>query len=516
MQRVGWSGIAAGVAAVAVGTGLALSAASATAQTTGDSTTTTGGGVTGQTAPPPPQCVVEATGSAKTITPGNVTWRGAISQANAGVCGDGAGNQVVSVTPGLGLITSNALQATYGFAAPLIINGNGATVSGGNNNRLFLGQTASLVTLNNLTFTNGLGASRGGAVNAEGPLTLNNDSFTNNTGQDGGGAVSDDGGPVVVNNSTFSANTGVNGGNSNGGDGGAIRVHGAGHNLTVTGSTFTGNQAQDGDGGAIWVDFPSTTTITGSTFMSNQATAGPDGSGDGGAVFAAAPVADSSQASPASVSQTIGVTGSTFSQNTGTLGGAIDEPDGTLTLTNSSVTANTASSEGGGVAGLTVQLAYTDVVSNTAPQHGSNVEITALVTLNTFGSVIANPLGGGTDCGYTLTPFATSTGYNYITDSSCLPGGNAAPASTDRIVAGGNPQLGSLGNNGGATQTLLPASTSPLIDAIATSACQTPPLANGVTTDQRGVSRPQGAGCDIGAVEVQAVVPLVVTPRFTG
>jgi len=422
---------------------------------------------------------------------------------------DAAGNQVVTVTAGLGTITSNALQATYGFAAPLIVNGNGATISGGGNNRIFLATTSSSVTLNNLTFTNGLGSTRGGALRAQGPLTLNNDTFTNNTGQDGGGAVSDDGGPVVVNNSTFSTNKGTNNGND--GDGGAIRVHGAGNNLTVTGSTFTGNQAQDGDGGAIWVDFPSTTTITGSTFMSNEATSGGDGSGDGGAVFAAIPVGAGAQVDD---TQTVGVTASTFSENTATIGGAIDVPAGTVTLTNSTVTANTATSEGGGIAALTVQLAYSDVVANTAP-HSANIEISAAVTLGTFGSVIANPLGGGTNCAYTLPPVATSTGYNYITDTTCLPGGSAAPTATDLIVPGGNPELGSLGSNGGSTQTLLPASTSPLIDVIPPGACQTPPLATGVTTDQRGVSRPQGAGCDIGAVEVVPLaVPLVVA--FTG
>jgi hypothetical protein len=40
-----------------------------------------------------------------------------------------------------------------------------------------------------------------------------------------------------------------------------------------------------------------------------------------------------------------------------------------------------------------------------------------------------------------------------------------------------------------------------------------------VTDDERDVTRPQGTGCDIGAVEVEVVAkaPLVIiTPRFTG
>jgi len=45
------------------------------------------------------------------------------------------------------------------------------------------------------------------------------------------------------------------------------------------------------------------------------------------------------------------------------------------------------------------------------------------------------------------------------------------------------------------THALLPGS--PAIDKIPLNACHV----NGVSTDQRGVRRPQGAACDIGAYE---------------
>ena len=85
----------------------------------------------------------------------------------------------------------------------------------------------------------------------------------------------------------------------------------------------------------------------------------------------------------------------------------------------------------------------------------------------------------------------------------------------------GNPLLGALVNNGGPTQTRLPLPSSPLIDAIPTSACQLDG-ASGVTTDQRGFARPSPTGdaCDIGAAEVQATptptTPPPVVARFTG
>jgi hypothetical protein len=60
-----------------------------------------------------------------------------------------------------------------------------------------------------------------------------------------------------------------------------------------------------------------------------------------------------------------------------------------------------------------------------------------------------------------------------------------------------DPQLGALADNGGFAPTMLPASTSSVIDAGDDSVCP--------AVDQRGVTRPQGAHCDIGALEV--VVP---------
>ena len=69
-------------------------------------------------------------------------------------------------------------------------------------------------------------------------------------------------------------------------------------------------------------------------------------------------------------------------------------------------------------------------------------------------------------------------------------------------------QLNPLGNYGGPTGTHLPRTTSPAVNGVGDGDCP--------FTDQRGVIRPQGPKCDIGAVERQlsdpTVVPLLYLP----
>jgi hypothetical protein len=88
-------------------------------------------------------------------------------------------------------------------------------------------------------------------------------------------------------------------------------------------------------------------------------------------------------------------------------------------------------------------------------------------------------------------------------------GGGGCPAS----FATGDPKLGALEDNGGPTQTISLGPGSAAIDQI--------PGGPGCTgTDQRGVPRPSGAGCDIGAYEVAPPVASVVrgaeVPRAGG
>jgi hypothetical protein len=100
-------------------------------------------------------------------------------------------------------------------------------------------------------------------------------------------------------------------------------------------------------------------------------------------------------------------------------------------------------------------------------------------------NIIANSTPG--DC---FVSSASISGLNnWIQDGSC------------GAFFSGDPKLGPLQNNYGTTQTHTPSENSPVIDAIATSNCMVP-------SDQRLVTRLQGAGCDIGSVEATPVISI--------
>jgi pectate lyase-like protein len=358
-----------------------------------------------------------------------------------------------------GVVTRNSGTA-------LVVNGDGHTVTqtcATGSSGVFQQLGSGGLTFESITVTGGHTDAGGGGIFGNGAVTLTNSTVNGNTvvGAAAGGVFSD--GAMSLTNSTVS-------GNSSDSGGGLFSI-GA---LSMTNSTVSGNTSRVGGG-----------IVSGSAALS--------------------------------------MTNSTVSGNTATTsaGGGI-QSSGTATLTNSTMSGNTASTHGGGVAALDVILIYSTVVSNTAPT-GANIEIVQFDSLTSFGSVVALPQGGGTNCDFQPPPVTISNGFNFSDDDSCL-----FTDGTDQQNAG-DPGLAALANNGGPTQTRLPLPASPLIDAIPSGSCQDDG-ASGITTDQRGITRPQINGCDIGAVEARATevepaappvappaaAPLVGAPRFTG
>ncbi len=178
-----------------------------------------------------------------------------------------------------------------------------------------------------------------------------------------------------------------------------------------------------------------------------------------------------------------------------------------VTIVDSTITGNHAVTGGGIFTTGPLTLVYATFADNFATAF-ANLDAS---TLNSFGSVVAVPQGGGINC---LVGTTNSSGYNYEEGlGDC--GFGSGPGD---VTNGPSPQPGPLADNGGPTQTMAPQAGSRLADAIPVGACQADGAA-GVSTDQRGVARPQGVGCDVGAVEVQVSTPapvVVTTPRFTG
>jgi len=264
--------------------------------------------------------------------------------------------------------------------------------------------------------------------------------------------------------------------------------------VTITdGAVSCGSVGCSAQGGGLFNN--GTLTLTNVTVSGNTASCGGGGcSAQGGGLFNLG---------------TLTVTNSTVSGNTAS-GGAVTQGGGllnlgTLTLTNVTVSGNTAScgaggcvAQGGGLFNDDTSLTLTNVTvsGNTASCGGGGCSaqgggLLNFGTLTLTATIVAKQLADA-DCVNVGT--ITSNGFNLDSDNTCgLTGTGDKPGVS-------NPLLGPLQNNGGPTHThaLLPGS--PALDMVL-SGCPPP------DTDQRGVSRPQGTFCDIGAYELQVTIP---------
>jgi CSLREA domain-containing protein len=241
-------------------------------------------------------------------------------------------------------------------------------------------------------------------------------------------------------------------------EGGGIRNSG---NLTVADCAITGNLA-NGAGGIL---NSSSLTMTGSTLSGNTANF------DGGGLY------NLGNATATLINCTISGNTGGASFNSGVVTAAGAGETATTTLNNCTVTANTGNNAIGsfnlGGATVTTQLRNTLVAANS----GNNFNIGASTTLTSLGNNLDSDGTSG---------FTNGVGGNLV-------GTAGTPL---------NAQLGALANNGGKTQTHALNAGSPAINAGTNTGAP--------ATDQRGISRPQGAAVDIGAFEATAN-PLLVT-----
>jgi len=476
-----------------------------------------------------------------------------------------AAGGAISFACGAAPVTITTGQLTIATGQAVTIDGGGlVTLSGGSTNRLFRVQSGATLALQRLVLTDGnAGNDYGGAIyvdtggvlaveqstirnsrtngwaggaiidfqgtvtltdsvvegnqssygalNSTGTLTLIRTTVRNNVATIGGGAMSV-GGTTLIQASTIEGNSAPEGG----------AIYAANGTVTIQDSAFKSNTANRG--GAMVVTNLGTAHIVGSHFLLNSVDGPVAAEAFGGGIVSrgnltirgstfeannALGYGGAILAGPGSDEAFTQVYTSTFAANqAGERGGAIDNRRGKLDVINSTFSGNTAGAGGaiqnflgpanlhyvtlagnnGGVGGVLDQHAFAGFVDDSRQR------------FNLYHTVLAQ----GGNCALSGTagplPHFVSGGYNLAQDTTCAFFMNQ-PGDLNGVAA----QLGALADNSGAAWTHLPSAGSPLVDAA--------PCLPDFATDQRGIGRPQGGQCDIGAAEVEpAAAPPPTTP----
>ncbi|MFZ0418604.1 MAG: choice-of-anchor Q domain-containing protein [Candidatus Sulfotelmatobacter sp.] len=308
------------------------------------------------------------------------------------------------------------------------------------------GTSAQQVILSGLTIRNGYNQNYGGGIVNFGTLTVNNSIITANSANYGGGGIEN-----------FTT-------------------------LTINHSTITGSNLsdQDGSGGAI---------LNWAVLTINQSAISGNSAGEGPGIYSGCCGLTSTVTT---------INDSTISGNSGTWGGGIYITSGTGAINNSTITGNSATDGGGGIISYgTLTINNATISGNSSAAGAGFFQVTNYGGSATFqNSIVAENSGG--NC-LTNPNGIYSNGYNLSSDDTCN-------FSNTGDMNNKNPQLGTLQNNGGPTQTISELPGSVTIDAGNPSGC-TDGNGNLLTTDQRGAPRPgkykHDKRCDMGAFERQ-------------
>ena len=278
----------------------------------------------------------------------------------------------------------------------------------------------------------------------QGPTTGSGATLANLVTVSGGGTAS----VFTVNSSVTNAelaNLTITGGNSGSGGGGIYN----GGALTVSDSTIIGNKTSNGGGGGIL----NTATLT----LKNSSVTGNTVPANGGGLFSTGP----------------------------------------LTLINSTVSGNTAPSNGGGIYnnGGTLVVSGSTVSGNSAGGGSGGGILDAAGALAITNSIVA---GNSASISADISGTYTDNGGNMA---------SADNSGTSAIAI----NLSPLGNYGGPVQTMLPLPGSPAICAGLTAN-----IPGGITTDERGLARTTTYGstpcADAGAAQSNYAISFAAQP----
>lgn len=451
---------------------------------------------------------------------GTCTLRAAMGEANAH-----PGQDTIVLPAGVYTLTQGGLA----IAETVIINGSGSG-SGANSTVIRNGGTDRLLGVS--TFGNGGGGNFSNLI--DGRNGVAKPAFA-------------PGDPVVFSHIT------LDGGHPSYQNGGALTI-GGNENVTLNDVWITNNQVDAYyQGGGVYVDYNGHLTINDSVIAYNQADYG------GGvyaqynaqvqlnrtAVLYNGPTASGNTSTQGgginSNSAALGIHDSTISRNAAANGGGLYVNGGSISMTGSLMDSNRALSPVscptcGGMGGalqvnyITGRIENSTFANNSADVSGGALELDGVYGLDMDSLTIVgnqadangdgNGRGGGIHVPYA---YGTLTLHNSLVAQNADRSGNAPDCSTENgsgnlqslgynlvgslpgcVLAGitvGNltnvsPRLGGLQQNGGATASLALLPGSPAIDTGDPAAC--------LPTDQRGISRPQGSACDIGAYEANS------------
>ena len=399
-------------------------------------------------------------------------------------CPAGRGGDTITLTEDI------TLQAELpAITSDITIEGNGYTISGDNRWRIFYNDGGAL-TIHDLTMTKGRAENEdeliitnsfsgnstdiGGVIYNFGILSISDSVFSHNSADRLGGAIYNGGGLSIV-NSVFSHN-------SANGLGGAVYNFGI---LSMANSSFSDNSA-NGLGGAILNGGDSELSISDSAFSNNSTDK------HGGAVYNFG---------------ILSMANSSFSDNSAGRGGAIfNGGDSELSISDSAFSNNSASGFSGAIENWgELSIANSTFSGNSAVKGGAILnrrDRKLSITSSTFSHNSAVMDGGAIDnrgelsiVNSIIAGIAGDTCHsnsrlklnirNFIQDGACSP------------AFSGDPMLGELVEPEDGSPAYFPLlAGSRAIDAADDAHCP--------ATDQIRHVRPQGAGCDIGAIEYVA------------
>jgi hypothetical protein len=362
-------------------------------------------------------------------------------------------------------VTNSIISGNIGFLGGGVYNTDGATAT----------ILHSTITNNTAGIESGAYGFRygygGGITNRYGNVVVESSVIARNIAGSGGGVANSSN--LTIRNSTIDKNTAVSTSRYDGYSGGGGLVNNGGE-LVIENTTISGNVAKGVSpyaraiGGGLST-FGFDVTITNSTISGNTATSQLYKSLGGGI----ANIDTDNRGYTLTISNST-ISGNRADSKEGGYGGGIYSTS-KLIVEGSTLSNNTSSDRGGGIANSStvnslVELRHSLVSGNDAPS-GSQID--------SQGSVIAD--------NFNLFGADGDAGVNGV-----------VPGLTDIVPAAGTKVkkiLGPLKRNGGPTVTHALVKGSPAVDAI--------PLADPGCggTDQRGITRPRGPGCDIGAFE---------------